>query len=76
MASRLEDENVLDSLAGCRFFTKLVMQEAFLQVPLETKSWELTGFATPGRETFVFNWMPFGIKVAPGIFLMESSEML
>lgn len=60
-------DDVLPSLNGARFFTRVDLSSAFWQLKLDEQSSYLTTFGTPfGR----FRWLrlPFGLKVSSEIF--------
>ena len=56
---------VLEAHAGSTVFSNVDFKDAFLQVPLHEDSIPWTAFFVPGRGTFVFKYMPFGLNVAP-----------
>ena len=71
-------EDMLPSLSGATFFTKVDLSSAFWQLKLNEESSYLTTFGTPfGR----FRWLrlPFGLKVSSEIFqkrLMQALDRL
>ena len=66
-------EELLANLAGGKYFTKLDMSQAYLQLPLDDDSKELVTVNTH-KGLFRYNRLPFGISSAPAIFqrCMES----
>ena len=59
---RLDD--VIERLAGARYFSSLDMAGGFWQIPIREKDKEKTAFVTP-EGLYEFNRMPFGLKNAP-----------
>ena len=72
-ASRLDSyplprvDELFATLAGGKTFSKLDLQHAYLQLPLETNSKQYTTINTY-RGLFQYNRLPFGVSSAPGIF--------
>ena len=62
-----EPEDVLYHLAGSRYFSKIDLKDAYLQIPLDEESSELTVINTPFG-LYRFNFLPFGLNVSPAIF--------
>ena len=60
------------TLAGGKTFSKLDLQHAYLQLPLETNSKQYTTINTH-RGLFQYNRLPFGVSSAPGIFQRASN---
>ena len=69
----LQVEDLLATLAGGKFFTKLDMSQAYQQLVLDEKSKDLVVVNTH-RGLFRYTRLPFGIASAPGVFqrVMES----
>ena len=61
-------EPLLDSLALCRFKSKLDLQAGFWQVRLTEAASRLTAFITPEQEVYRFRVLPMGLAVSPGVF--------
>lgn len=60
---------ILDKLRHAKYLSKLDMKQAYLQIPLEESSKEITAFVVPGgRRFFQFKRMPFGLTGAPATF--------
>ena len=59
---------LLDSLRNARVFSKLDLQQAYLQVALEPSSREITAFSIPGKGHYHFRRMPYGLSGAPATF--------
>ena len=55
-------------LRGCRFFTLVDLNWGFWNVRLPEESKKFTGFVVPGRGIFVWNVLPFGLKISPTVF--------
>ena len=72
-ASRLDSyplprvDELFATLAGGKTFSKLDLQHAYLQLPLEMNSKQYTTINTH-RGLFQYNRLPFGVSSAPGIF--------
>ena len=72
-ASRLDSyphprvDELFATLAGGKTFSKLDLQHAYLQLPLETNSKQYTTINTH-RGLFQYDRLPFGVSSAPGIF--------
>ncbi len=72
-ATRLEQypipkiEDLFASLAGGKGFSKLNLNQAYTQIPVEEESKKLTTINIP-RGLYQFNRLPFGISSAPAIF--------
>ena len=62
-----EPEDVLQRLAGSVCFSKIDLQDAYLQIPLDDASSELTTINTPFG-LFRYKFLPFGLSVSPAIF--------
>ena len=60
-------EELLSNLARGKYFSKLDMSQAYLQLPLEDESKELVTVNTH-KGLFQYNRLPFGIASAPAIF--------
>lgn len=56
---------ILDSLKEARFLSSIDLSSSFWQVPLHVDSQEKTTFTVPGRGSFKFKVMPFGLCGAP-----------
>lgn len=56
---------ILDSLKEAKYLSSIDLSSSFWQVPLSNKSQEKTTFTVPGRGSFMFKVMPFGLCGAP-----------
>lgn len=56
---------ILDNLRHANFITSLDLLKAFWQIPLHPASCEKTSFVVPGKGTFMFVRLPFGLRNAP-----------
>ena len=70
----LVDELMTD-LAGCIYFTKLYLSQAYLQLPLDHESSELLIINTH-KGLFKYNRLPFGVSSAPAIFQHSIESLL
>lgn len=68
-------DNLFATLNGGRFFSKLDLADAYLQVELDEQSKQLAVINTH-RGLYKYNRLPFGIKSAPGIFQQIMDTML
>ncbi len=66
-------EELFATLAGGKTFSKLDLQQAYLQLPMEENSKAYTTVNT-NKGLFQFTRLPFGISSAPGIFQRASPE--
>ena len=62
-----EVEEMFAGLKGQAFFSKIDLRNAFLQIPLDEESKEVTTIHTCWG-LFQYNFLPFGLTVAPGLF--------
>lgn len=67
--------DVLAAHAGAKVFSNIDFKDAFLQVPLHSDVKRHTAFFVPGRGTFAFDFMPFGLNIAP-IYLQQCLDHL
>ena len=70
----LVDELMTD-LAGGKYFTKLDLSQAYLQLPLDHESSELLTINTH-KGLFKYNRLPFGVSSAPAIFQRSMETLL
>ena len=70
----LVDELMTD-LAGGKYFTKLDLSQAYLQLPLDIESFELLTINTH-KGLFKYNRLPFGVSSAPAIFQRSMETLL
>jgi len=62
-----EMEEIFSKLSDSKYFSRIDLQNAFLQVPLSDEAQKLTTINTPfGLYRYVC--LPFGLSVSPGIF--------
>ena len=62
-----EPEDILYSLSGSKIFSKIDLKDAYLQIPSDAESSELTVINTPFG-LYKYNFLPFGLSVSPAIF--------
>ena len=67
-------EELLTAMSGGKYFSKLDLQDAYLQLPLDSASKQYVAINTH-RGLFQYNRLPFGIASAPAIF-QRHMEML
>ena len=60
-------EEVLESVANAKVFSKLDFQQAFLQLPLNENSKQYTTINT-SEGLYRFNYLPFEVASSPAIF--------
>ena len=68
-------EDIFAHLAGGRVFTKLDLSQAYLQLPVGDDSKDLLVINTP-KGLFRYNWLPYGVSVAPAIFQSVMDRVL
>ena len=61
-------EDVLNALAGQRFYSTLDLGSGYWQVPMAVEDRPKTAFTINGMGHFEFNVMPFGLQNAPATF--------
>ena len=80
-ASRLDSyplprvDELFATLEGGKTFSKLDLQHAYLQLPLETNSKQYTTINTH-RGLFQYNRLHFGVSSAPGIFQRAIDDLV
>ena len=70
----VEPEDILNEFYGSKFFSKIDLKDAYLQIPLNTTSSALTTINTP-YGLFRYNFLPFGLNVSPAIFQNVMNEI-
>ena len=60
-------EDLFSALAGSKYFSKLDISQAYLQLPLDENSKQYVTVNTH-RGLFKYNRLPFGVSAAPAIF--------
>ena len=68
-------EELFAKLAGGKFFTKLDMSSAYLQLPLDDESKKYTTINTH-KGLFQYNRLPFGVASLPAIFQRTMDTLL
>jgi len=68
-------DELFADLAGGKYFTKLDMSNAYLQLPLSDQSKQLVTINTH-KGLFQYNRLPFGIASAPAIFQRTMETLL
>jgi hypothetical protein len=61
-------DQILESLSGCSWFSKLDMKNGFYQVMIEESDRYLTSFTVPDGGQWRYKRMPFGLMNAPATF--------
>ena len=61
-------ESTLETIASCRYKTKMDKRSGFWQVDLTPNAQELLAFITPQGRVFKWKVMPFGVANAPALF--------
>ena len=70
-----ETEDILYKLHGSKYFSKIDLKDAYLQIPLDEASSALTTTNTPFG-LFRYKFLPFGLKVSPAIFQKVINQMI
>ena len=68
-------ETVFSEMADTRFYTKIDLENAYLQVPLDSESQNITTISTP-IGLFRYKRLPIGIKTASAIFQRAIESVL
>ena len=68
-------EDLFSALAGGKYFCTLDMSQAYLQLPLDPESQELTTIHTH-KGLFKYCRLPFGVSAAPAIFQRTIESLL
>lgn len=68
-------EEMFAGLKGQSVFSKVDLQNAFLQIPLDEASKEVTTIHT-NWGLYQYNFLPFGLTVAPGLFQQTMDSMI
>ena len=68
-------EEIFTKLNGGRYFSKIDLSEAYLQIPTDDESSKLLCISTY-RGLFKYQRLPFGVKTAPAVFQQIMDTML
>ena len=68
-------QNLVYSLHGAKYFTKLDLIKGYYQILMDDESKELTAFST-SRNQYQFKRLSFGLKNAPAVFQRIMQEIL
>ena len=68
-------EELIESLAGAKYITKLDLTKGYFQIPLSEETKVKSAFITP-YGLYQFNVMPFGMKSAPATFQRMMQQVL
>ena len=68
-------EDLFTSLSGGKFFSKMDLASAYLQIPLDEQSKEYTTINTH-KGLYCYNRLPFGVASAPSIFQRTMENIL
>ncbi|VDP87737.1 unnamed protein product [Echinostoma caproni] len=74
-ATTVESEDFMKSLHGCQYFSKIVLADACLQIPLNVESRYLTTINTPWG-TYQYHFLPFGLHVSFGLFQLAVDSVI
>ena len=69
-------DDILDKLRTARYISKLDLNQAYHQIPLELDTKEITAFAVAGRGLFQFNRLPYGLTIAPAVFQKGMDQLI
>ena len=70
----LEPEDIFMKLANSKVFSRIDLENAFLQLPLDQESRELSTMNTPFG-LYSYKFLPFGLKISPSAF-QETIDMI
>ena len=68
-------EEIFTKLNGGRYFSKIDLTEAYLQIPTDHESTKLLCISTH-RGLFMYERLPFGVKTAPAVFQQIMDTMI
>ena len=68
-------DDVISEVGDARYFSKIDLSNAFLQLPLDNESKIFTTINT-SEGLFRYNYLPFGLSCSPGIFQAFISRIL
>lgn len=68
-------DDVIANVGNAKYFSKLDLQQAYLQLPLDDDSKEYTTINT-GEGLYQFNYLPFGVSSSPAIFQSYVTRVL
>lgn len=68
-------EDIFATMAGGKFFSKIDLSDAYLQIKVQNESKQFLTINTH-RGLFQYNRLPFGVKSAPGIFQQIMDSMM
>lgn len=68
-------EEIFAKLSGGKYFSKIDLSDAYLQIPVDQECSKLLCINTH-KGLYKFNRLPFGVKVAPAIFQQTMDMML
>ena len=68
-------DEVIVTVGDAKVFSKLDLENAFLQLPLSDSSKNITTVST-SEGLFQYNFLPFGLKSSPGLFQSFMSKLL
>ena len=68
-------EEIMGKINNVKYFSKIDLQTAFLQLPLDDESKKLTCVNT-SEGLYIFNFLPFGTSCSPAIFQSFLCEIL
>ena len=74
-STTLEPEDLFMKLNGYSRFSKIDLENAFLQVPLNADSQELTTINTPWG-LYSYMYLPFGLTISSGVFQQVINSIL
>jgi len=60
--------HIMERLRNARYISTLDLKNGFWQIPVAPTSREYTAFTVPGRGSFHWKVMPFGLHSAPATF--------
>ena len=74
-ANLISVDDVISQIGDAKFFSKIDLSQAFLQLPLCENSKKFTTINT-SEGLFRWNFLPFGLKSSPGIFQGYMNKIL
>ena len=61
-------EDVLKMVGNAKIFSKIDLSNAYLELPLDDKSKQITPINNTSESLYCYNYLPFGIASSPSIF--------
>ena len=70
-----EQDAIFSQVQGAKYFSKIDLKNAFLQIPLTAEASSLTVINTPFG-LYQYNFLPFGLSCSPSIFQQTIDQVI